>query len=148
MELDPAYSDFNNLDVKNKVIVAFGGEPLDENGNYFINGVNRSKWSNSREEISLKKSIAKNKGALALILVDDYLFRRNKSRHQYSDSGRGEKRMALGNKDENNFQVLLFANKHKDLLSKNNLKLNMNFKKNVQNFTADNVAAIIKVNFK
>ena len=68
---DPAYSDYLNIDVKNKIVVAIGGEPLDENENYFINGKSKSKWSNSREEIGLKKSIAKNKGAQALLLVDD-----------------------------------------------------------------------------
>ena len=55
---DPAYSDYVNIDVKNKIVVAIGGEPLDENENYFINGNSKSKWSNSREEINLKKSIA------------------------------------------------------------------------------------------
>ena len=141
---NPAYSDYLNIDVKNKVVVVIGGEPLDENENYFINGNSKSKWSNSREEISLKKSIAKNKGAQALILVDEYLFRRYKSRFQYSDSGRGEKRMALGNDEENNFQVLLFSEKHKSFLSTESLSLSMTFSKNIQSFTADNVAAIIK----
>ena len=141
---DENYSDYSNLDVKGKIVVALGGEPLDDNENYFINGKDKSKWSNSREEISLKRSTAKNNGALALILVDDYLYRRYKSRFEYSDSGRGEKRMALGNDEENNFQVLLFSEKHKNFLSKDGLNLNMSFKKNVESFTADNVAAIIK----
>ena len=141
---DENYSDYSNIDVKGKVVVALGGEPLDKNENYFINGKDKSKWSNSREEISLKRSTAKNNGALALILIDDYLFRRYKSRFEYSDSGRGEKRMALGNYEENNFQVLLFSKKHKNFLSKDGLSLNMSFKKNVESFTADNVAAIIK----
>ena len=141
---DPAYSDYLNIDVKNKIVVAIGGEPLDENENYFINGKSKSKWSNSREEIGLKKSIAKNKGAQALILVDDYLFRRYKSRFQYSDSGRGEKRMTLGNDEENNFQVLLFSEKHKNFFYRESLSLNMTFNKNIQSFSADNVAAIIK----
>ena len=141
---DENYSDYSNLDVKGKIVVALGGEPLDDNENYFINGKDKSKWSNSREEISLKRSTAKNNGALALILVDDYLYRRYKSRFEYSDSGRGEKRMALGNDEENNFQVLLFSEKHKNFLSKDGLNLNLSFKKNVESFTADNVAAIIK----
>ena len=141
---DENYSDYSNLDVKGKIVVALGGEPLDDNENYFINGKDKSKWSNSREEISLKRSTAKNNGALALIIIDDYLYRRYKSRFEYSDSGRGEKRMALGNDEENNFQVLLFSEKHKNFLSKDGLNLNMSFKKNVESFTADNVAAIIK----
>ena len=52
--------------------------------------------------------------------------------------------MALGNDEENNFQVLLFSEKHKNFLSKDGLNLNLFFKKNVESFTADNVAAIIK----
>ena len=52
--------------------------------------------------------------------------------------------MELGNEESNNFQVLLFSEKHKEFLLSENLKLNMNFKKDVQTFSADNVAAIIR----
>tara|TARA_B100001287_G_scaffold262820_1_gene253121 strand:+ start:95 stop:1591 length:1497 start_codon:yes stop_codon:yes gene_type:complete len=141
---DPKYSDYKGKDVKGKILVASGGEPFDENQNYLIGGKNRSKWSNSREEIRLKKSVARKKGALGLILIDNYLFRRYKYRHLDSDSGRGEKRMALSNDEENNFQVLLFSEKHKNFLKKDNLKFTMSFKKNVKKFTADNVAAVIE----
>ena len=141
---DPKYSDYKGKDVSGKVVVISGGEPVDENKNFFINGNNKSKWSNSREEINLKKNVAKNKGALAIILTDESLHRKYKYRHQYSDSGKGEQRMALGNIEENNFQVLLFSKKHKDFLFGKNLKLTMDFKKNVQKFTADNVVAYIE----
>ena len=141
---DPKYSDYKNVNVKNKIVVVLGGEPLNDNNRFFINGENKSKWSNSREEIRLKKSVAKDKGASGLILIDDYLFRRYKSRFQYSDNGYGEKRMALSNKEENNFQVLLFGKKHEMFLKSENLKFKMDFKKDVQTFTADNVAAIIR----
>ena len=141
---DPNYSDYADKDVQGKVVVVSGGEPLNDNEEYFINGTDKSKWSNSREEINLKKRVAKENGAIALILVDEYLHRRNRYSFQYSDSGRGEKRMSLGNDDENNFQVLIFSEKHKDFLFGNDLKLSMNFKKNVERFTADNVAAYIK----
>ena len=141
---DNKYNDYKGLDVNGKVVVIIGGEPRDSNEEYFINGKEKSKWSNSREEINLKSKIAKSKGALALVIVDEYLHRRYTFRYRYSDSGRGEKRMELGNEESNNFQVLLFSGKHKEYLSNNNLKFNMNFKKDVQTFTADNVAAIIK----
>ena len=52
--------------------------------------------------------------------------------------------MELGNEESNNFQVLLFSENHKEYLSNDNLKFNMNFKKNVQTFSADNVAAIFR----
>ena len=141
---DPKYSDYDGKDVKGKVVVVFGGEPLDENQNYFINGNNKSKWSNAREEINLKKNAAKKRGALAMILADNFLFRKYEYRYRLSDSGQDEQRMALGNDEENNFQVLLFSKNHKDFLSNDDLSLSMNFKKNVEKFTADNVAAYIK----
>ena len=72
---DPEYSDYIDKDVKGKIVVVSGGEPLNKDEDYFINGNNKSKWSNSREEISLKKNVAKRKGALAMILVDESLHR-------------------------------------------------------------------------
>ena len=141
---DPKYSDYNDKDVKGKIVVVSGGEPLNKDEDYFINGNNKSKWSNSREEISLKKNVAKRKGALAMILVDESLHRKYRYRYQYSDSGKGEQRMALGNDQENNFQVLLFSKKHKEFLFDDDLRLTMKFKKNVRKFTADNVVAYIK----
>ena len=140
---DNQYNDYKGIDVKGKVVVAIGGEPMNNN-EYFINGKEKSKWSNSREEINLKANLAKNKGALAIIIVDEYLHRRYSYRYKYSDSGRGGKRMELGNEESNNFQVLLFSENHKEYLSNDNLKFNMNFKKDVQTFSADNVAAIFR----
>ena len=140
---DNLYSDYKDVNVKGKVVVVSGGEPK-KNNEYFINGKEKSKWSNIRQEINLKSETAKSKGALALIIVDEYLHRRYSYTNKYSDSGRGEKKMKLGNKESNDFQVLLFSEKHKEYLSNDNLKLNMYFKKDVQPFSADNVAAIIR----
>lgn len=141
---DSKYSDYKGINVVGKYVVAIGGEPLNENDNYFLNGNKKSKWSNSREEISNKKNAAKKNGALGLILVDDYLYRKYGYRYSQSDNGKDEKRMALSNIEENDFQVLLFSQKHKDFLENDNHILNISFKKNTQNFTADNVAAMIK----
>ena len=141
---DSKYSDYKGINVVGKYVVATGGEPLNENDNYFLNGNKKSKWSNSREEIANKKHAAKKNGALGLILVDEYLYRKYGYRYSQSDNGKDEKRMALSNIEENDFQVLLFSQKHKDFLENDNHILNITFKKNTQNFTADNVAAIIK----
>ena len=141
---DSKYSDYKGINVVGKYVVAIGGEPLNENDNYFLNGNKKSKWSNSREEIANKKNAAKKNGALGLILVDDYLYRKYGYRYSQSDNGKDEKRMALSNIEENDFQVLLFSQKHKDFLENDNHILNISFKKNTQSFTADNVASIIK----
>ena len=72
---DDLYSDYKDVNVKGKVVVVSGGEPK-KNNEYFINGKEKSKWSNIRQEINLKSETAKSKGALALIIVDEYLHRR------------------------------------------------------------------------
>ncbi|GIR20920.1 MAG: hypothetical protein CM15mP36_01270 [Flavobacteriales bacterium] len=51
------YSDYKNIDVNGKVVVALGGEPKDNNNDYFINGKNKSKWSILRQEIDNKKRL-------------------------------------------------------------------------------------------
>ena len=141
---DPNYSDYKNINVKGKVVVALGGEPKDENDEYFINGKNKSKWSILRQEIDNKKRVARSKGALALIIIDNYLHGRYSERYRYSDLGYSEKRMTLSNNEENDLQVLLFPDKYKNFLSKENLTFSMSFKKNTEKISADNVAAIIK----
>ena len=73
--------------------------------------------------------LQKKNGALGLILVDDYLYRKYGYRYSQSDNGKDEKRMALSNIEENDFQVLLFSQKHKDFLENDNHILNITFKK-------------------
>ena len=141
---DPNYSDYKNIDVKGKVVVAIGGEPKDKNDEYFINGKNKSKWSLLRQEIDNKKRVARSNGALAIIIIDNYLHSRYSGRYRNSDMGFAEKRMLLSNNEENNLQVLLFPEKFKNFLVKDNLTFNMSFKKNIKKISADNVAAIIE----
>ena len=94
---DPNYSDYKNINVKGKVVVALGGEPKDKNNEYFINGKNKSKWSILRQEIDNKKRVAKSNGALAVIIIDNYLHGRYSERYRNSDLGYSEKRMTLSN---------------------------------------------------
>ena len=55
------YNDYENLDVKDKVVVAVFGEPKDDNGNYIVSGTKDiSKWSNGRQSLSSKRNLAKN----------------------------------------------------------------------------------------
>ena len=52
---DEKYNDYEGLDVKGKIIVAIGGEPKDENGNFIVSGNDgSSKWSNGRQELRAK----------------------------------------------------------------------------------------------
>ena len=68
---DKNYSDYTNLDVKNKVVVFFVGEPK-KDGNYFISGNKRSsKWT--YPGLIEKLAIAKNKGAAGAFVINPLL---------------------------------------------------------------------------
>ena len=71
------YSDYKNIDVKGKIVLAKAGEPKDEAGNYITSGVTEdTKWTNGRQSISSKRDAAKNNGAKGLLYMDNELFSR------------------------------------------------------------------------
>lgn len=72
---DEAYSDYKNLDVKGKVVIAKGGEPKNDDGTFTISGgADKSKWSNGRQGPRSKRDAAKANGAKALLFVDNTSF--------------------------------------------------------------------------
>ena len=140
------YNSYDGLDVTDKVVLAIAGEPKNRRGNYFISGgKKKSEWS-TRNEISRKKQAAAKNGAKALILINNRLFNRYSNEHMFSDTNKGEKRMSLASdKINENTQVLLFSDKNKDyLLQKNRKFMNFSFEKNYNEFSANNIAALIK----
>ena len=140
------YNSYDGLDVTDKVVLAIAGEPKNRRGNYFISGgKKKSEWS-TRNEISRKKQAAAKNGAKALILINNRLFKRYSNEHMLSDTNKGEKRMSLASdKINENTQVLLFSDKNKDyLLQKNRKFMNFSFEKNYNEFSANNIAALIK----
>ena len=140
------YNSYDGLDVTDKVVLAIEGEPKNRRGNYFISGgKKKSEWS-TRNEISRKKEAAAKNGAKALILINNRLFKRYSNEHMLSDTNKGEKRMSLASdKINENTQVLLFSDMNKDyLLQKNRKFMNFSFEKNYNEFSANNIAALIK----
>ena len=140
------YNSYDGLDVTDKVVLAIAGEPKNRRGNYFISGgKKKSEWS-TRNEISRKKQAAAKNGAKALILINNRLFNRYSNEHMFSDTNKGEKRMSLASdKINENTQVLLFSDKNKDyLLQKNRKFMNFSYEKNYNEFSANNIAALIK----
>ncbi|MBA9077566.1 M28 family peptidase [Rufibacter quisquiliarum] len=64
---DPAYSDFANVDVKDKVVVVMAGEPKKADGKYLISGTDKmSTWS---QDMRTKTAAATKKGAKAVMMV-------------------------------------------------------------------------------
>lgn len=69
------YSDYQGLDVNNKVVLVKSGEPKNADGTFMVSGTAEgSKWSNGRQSLSAKSEAAKDHGAKALIFVDETLF--------------------------------------------------------------------------
>ena len=63
---DDKYSDYKDLDVKDKWVVVYDGEPT-KDGKSLISGKNRmSKWS---EDWKLKRDVASEKGAKGVLIV-------------------------------------------------------------------------------
>ncbi len=65
----PAYSDYANLDVKNKTVVILAGEPVNAQGNYLVTSSKEpSPWST---DFRTKSRMATQKGAKNVIIVSD-----------------------------------------------------------------------------
>ena len=71
------YSDYKDIDVKGKIVLAKAGEPKDANGNYITSGTTEAtKWTNGRQSLSSKREAASAHGAKTLIYMDTNLFPR------------------------------------------------------------------------
>lgn len=67
---DSLYSDYTNLNVKGKIVIVLNGEPKNKSERYWVsNSDTPSKWSNKRNNPKL--ATAKEKGALALFIIND-----------------------------------------------------------------------------
>lgn len=63
------YSDYENVDVKGKIVLALPGEPIDRAGNYLVSGSSEtSEWSS---DWRIKRDAAKERGALAVIMMNE-----------------------------------------------------------------------------
>ena len=66
---DEKYDDYKNADVKDKIILVLGGEPMSKHSVSFITGTKEfSDWTNNYRK---KTELAKSKGAEALIIVNN-----------------------------------------------------------------------------
>ncbi len=86
------YSDYGDLDVSGKLVLAKAGEPLNEDGTYLLSGSDElSAWGNMSEAIGKKREVAALKGAKGFLYVDDMNYSRYKryfDNMQRNNSGR------------------------------------------------------------
>jgi hypothetical protein len=73
---DSIFNDYENIDVKNKIVIAIKGEPKNEDGKYSISEtLEQSKWS-KRGSFTLKKQQAIDLGAIAFLYIDEDMLKR------------------------------------------------------------------------
>ncbi|MGI9547133.1 MAG: M28 family peptidase [Flavobacteriaceae bacterium] len=106
---DTGYSDYENIDVSNKIILIKSGEPKNEDGTYKLSGTGKkSVWSNSSESFEKRLLAAKHNGAKAILYFDQNNYGRFKGYFNFmktNESGR----MSLKKNDDSPPLLLLNA---------------------------------------
>ncbi len=95
------YSDYENIDVKDKVVLVKAGEPKDANGNFVSSGsAEPTKWTEGRQALSSKRDAAREHGAKAILFVDDNLFSRYSPFYKNLSTSRRFGRLSLKSNEE------------------------------------------------
>lgn len=85
------YSDFSNIDVKDKVVLIKAGEPKNEDGMFTLSGTTESsKWGDPNESLAMKDELLQSKGAKGMLYYDMDNYQRFTRYFQYmknNDSG-------------------------------------------------------------
>lgn len=147
---DKNYNDYKNIDVKNKLVVAVAGEPMDKFGNYFLTKSKTSSiWSNSEESHDAKINLAYEMGAAGFILIDDYYFKRY-SYYYKKNELKGETNVSLNVPQRQFLNVIVGKNignklkKQKNGIYQNEITIDYNNPS--KPFVSENVIAFIKGN--
>ncbi|NNL15726.1 MAG: M28 family peptidase [Flavobacteriaceae bacterium] len=105
---DENYSDYKDLDVKDKVVLIKSGEPKNEDGTYMVSGTAEStKWSAMRQEYRAKANVAKDKGVKTLIFYNNDLFPMMSKRYEAVEKRGGMGRMSLKGAEDDMFVFLI-----------------------------------------
>ncbi|NRD19912.1 M28 family peptidase [Winogradskyella eckloniae] len=151
---DDNYSDYNNINVTDKIVVAKAGEPKDSIGNFITSGkTEKTKWTNGRQSISSKRDAAKKNGARALLYIDSDAFSRYAPYLQRQAESGTTGRLSLKSEADNMVMLMINDNLGKVLLasiaeSSTPQQLNTNITIEVNNTSesiiSENVVAFIK----
>lgn len=149
------YSNYKDIDVKGKVVLIKSGEPTNTDGTFVTSGtIEPTKWTNGRQALSSKRNIAIEKGAKALILVDDAQFA---TYSQYlsnaAKTGTGSGRLSLRTNEE--IMSIFITSEalgkalYADMLTDNSSKivptdLTISIENKAEELISENVVAYIK----
>ncbi len=162
------YSDYKEVDVKNKVILILSGEPLDKKGNSLLTGKSdRSAWSTDTRK---KTQLAYRKGAAAVLILDQNYLKQREQLHHYIQKPttrlvmdmKGEKEpqtprrlpafyispqmgeMLLGKKGEAKALAEKISKTGKPLNRQLSVALEINIRRETHKMTGENVLAYIE----
>lgn len=148
------YSDYKDLDVKGKIVLAKAGEPKDSEGNYVTTGSKEdTKWSSGRQSLSSKRDAAIENGAKGLMLLDSYMFVRYAPYYQRQAESGTSGRLSLKSSDDEMMMLMINENLaqalHLSILDDDKTKtlktdLNLEIENKSEQITSENVVAYIK----
>jgi hypothetical protein len=151
---DEKYSDYKNINVKDKIVLVKAGEPKDASGNFVTSGsTEATKWTNGRQSIPTKRDAAKKRGASMVLLMDEGLFVRYSPAFKRQAESGASGRLSLKSK-EKGMSVLMINEAlgkalNESIMDDNTPKvLNSKFELSAENksesVTSENVVAFIK----
>jgi len=151
---DEKYSDYTDLDVKDKIVLVKVGEPKDNDGNYVTSGKKLdTKWSVGRQSIRTKRDAARERGAKALMYYNPELLDMYGAYYkQLAETGKAGRMSLKGNEPEmvnmlvGDKLVQSFFPKIDTTINHQMVKLDMNMEIKAQNEAVDteNVVAFLE----
>ncbi|WP_407556724.1 M28 family peptidase [Winogradskyella sp. 4-2091] len=151
---DATYSDYKNIDVTDKIVLAKAGEPKDSLGNYITSGkTENTKWTNGRQAISSKREAAKANGAKALLYLDSESFPRYAPYYQRQAASGATGRLSLKSDTDKLLMLMIDENLAHALYPKItensapmflNVNVNLDVENQSESIVSENVVAYIK----
>ncbi|REE25078.1 PA domain-containing protein [Winogradskyella pacifica] len=151
---DEKYSDYKNVDVKGKFVLAKSGEPKDTEGNFIVSGTtDGTKWTNGRQSISSKREAAIENGAKGILFMDNDLFSRYSSFYKRQSESGTAGRLSLKSNDTGIVMLMINDNLGKALypsISEDSTAkeieaiINLEIENKSESITSENVVAYIK----
>ncbi|MEM9076474.1 MAG: M28 family peptidase [Bacteroidota bacterium] len=110
------YSDYTNVDVKNKLVLIKDGEPKNDDGTYVLSSsASASVWSNMSEAIGKKSQLAMDKGAKGVLYFDSKNYERYSQYYSFIKNSNNH-RMSLQAEANNTLLLVLNLEAAKNLL--------------------------------
>jgi Zn-dependent M28 family amino/carboxypeptidase len=150
---DGEYSDYENLDVTDKIVLVKFGEPMNEDGTYTISGSEeKSVWSNMSEAINKRTKLAWDKGAKGILYYDTANYARFKGYFNYMKSNESGN-MGIKSADKSPAMIVLNTEMAKAVFpdiedtakpTTREIALTFNLTSTNNEIKTENVAAVLK----